>query len=351
MEYRRLGTSGLRVSAITYGTWLTHDPADAEASRRCVGAALDAGITTFDTADVYGDPDFGSAERLLGDALRGVDRASVEILTKVYMRVGPGPHDAGLSRKHIMAGAHASLRRLSTEYIDIYQAHRYDENTPLEETMIAFADLVRQGKVRYLGVSEWTADQLSRAAVLAGDLGVRLVSNQAQYSMLWRVVEAEVAAACDRLGLGQLAFSSLAQGVLTGKYRPGEPPPVGSRGAAGPGVRFVGRYSSVAVLRAAQRLVAIADDVGLSPAQLAIAWVLGRPGVASAVVGGSRPDQIVDNLAALDVRLDADVLTRIDEAFVDSEHGDLVERDPGKTARLFDVKPSWSVLGESAIPA
>ncbi len=340
MQYRQLGRSGLRVSALAFGNWLTHDPADEKPGHRCVAAALDAGITTFDTADVYGAPEYGAAEQLLGEALRGVRRESVEILTKVCMRVGPGANDGGLSRKHIMEGCHASLRRLGTEYVDVYQAHRYDEHTPLEETMVAFADLVRQGKVLYLGVSEWTAEQISSAAKLARELGLSLVSNQAQYSMLWRVIEARVLPACEGLGLGQFTFSPLAQGVLSGKYLPGQRAPAGSR-ATGAGGRFVDRYTSDALLRAVQRLRPIADDMGLTLAQLGIAWVLRNPGVTSVVIGGSRPEQIAENVAAVDARLDEETLARIDAALVDDDHGDLVDRDPAKTARLFDVLPHW----------
>lgn len=224
MEYRRLGTGGLTISAIAYGTWLTHTPDAADLARECVAAALDEGITTFDTADIYGSPDYGSAERLLGAALSGVRRASVEILTKVCLPTGPGPNDRGLSRKHIVESCNASLRNLGTDYIDLYQAHRYDENTPLEETMTAFADLVRQGKVLYLGVSEWSPAQIEAAAVHAAELKVPLISNQPQYSLLWRVIEEEVVPTCTRLGIGQIVFSPVAQGVLTGKYRSGGRP-------------------------------------------------------------------------------------------------------------------------------
>lgn len=341
MEYRTLGNSGLQVSAIAYGGWLTHAGDTRATARSCVAAARDAGITTFDTADVYGAPAYGLAEEILGDALRGVRRESVEVLTKVCGRTGPGANDQGLSRKHIFESCHASLRRLGTDYLDLYQAHRYDGATPLPETMIAFADLVRQGKVRYLGVSEWRPAQIEAAAALAAELRVPLISNQPQYSMLWRVIEAEVVPACDRLGIGQLAWSPLAQGALTGKYLPGHEPPADSRARHERGSRFVGRYLGEAVLAAVQRLRPIADELGLSPAQLALAWVLQHPQVAAAITGAASPDQVHHNAAAAGVRLDRDVLRRIDAALVDEVHGDLVERDPAKVAEPFNVMPSW----------
>lgn len=341
MEYRRLGAGGLTVSAITYGNWLTHTRESAEVARECVAAALDEGITTFDTADVYGGPDYGAAERILGAALSGVRRASVEILTKVCLPTGPGPNDRGLSRKHIIESCDASLRNLGTGYVDLYQAHRYDADTPLEETMTAFADLVRQGKVLYIGVSEWTPAQIEAAAVLAAELKVPLVSNQPQYSLLWRVIEREVVPACARLGLGQIVFSPVAQGTLTGKYLPGQRPPDGSRATDSSGSRFVGRYLGDPVLSAVQRLRPIADELGLSLAQLAVAWVLANPGVSSAIVGASSPAQLRQNTAAVGRTLDADTLARIDAVFVDESHGDLVERDPGKVATPFDVMPAW----------
>ncbi len=223
VEHRRLGRSGLYVSEITYGNWLTHgELVTMETALACVRAALAAGITTFDTADVYAQ---GAAEEVLGEALRPVRRASVEIATKVCLPTGDGPNDRGLSRKHVMESCHASLRRLGTDYVDLYQAHRFDDQTPLEETLIAFDDLVRQGKVLYLGVSEWTAAQIRTALDLAEQLGLRsrIVANQPQYNMLWRVIEPQVLPLCRREGIGQLVFQPLAQGVLTGKYHPGQP--------------------------------------------------------------------------------------------------------------------------------
>ena len=338
MEHRPLGRSGLRVSEITYGNWLTHGELVArEAALACVRAALDAGITTFDTADVYAQ---GAAEELLGEALRGVRRESVEIATKACLPTGDGPNDRGLSRKHIMESAHASLRRLGTDYVDLYQAHRFDERTPLAETLIAFNDLVRQGKVLYLGVSEWTAAQIREALDLAGRLGLRdrIVSNQPQYNMLWRVIEPEVLPLCEREGIGQLVFQPLAQGVLTGKYRPGERPPPGTRAAGGGRApMFIRRVLGDPLLERVQRLRPLADDAGLSMAQFAIAWTLRTDGVSSAIIGASRPEQVAENAAAAGTRLAADVLARIDEVL-----GDLVDRDPAKTAQMMAVKPAWA---------
>ncbi|MGH8876421.1 MAG: aldo/keto reductase family protein [Stackebrandtia sp.] len=339
MEYRRLGDSGLKVSAITYGNWLPGS--DPEVSRECVRAALDAGITTFDTADVYGNPDFGAGERALGEALSGVRRESVVIATKVCLPVGPGPYDRGLSRKHVLEACDASLRRLGTDHIDLYQAHRFDEDTPLAESLVAFADLVRQGKISYVGVSEWTAPQIRQAASLAAELRIPLVSNQPQYNLLWRVIESEVVPACSAVGLSQIVFSPLAQGVLTGKYRPGSLAPHDSRAGNERGKRFVGRYMSEVVLTAVARLEPIAAELGLSMPQLALAWVLGRQNVASAVMGASRPQQITDNVAAAGAKLDEATAAAIDAALVDEAHGDLIERDPGKTAKMFAVMDAW----------
>jgi aryl-alcohol dehydrogenase-like predicted oxidoreductase len=341
MEHRRLGGSGLHVSAIAYGGWLTHGKDTAGAARECIAAALDQGITTFDTADVYGAPAYGAAEEILGTALRGIRRESVDVLTKVCGRTGPGANDQGLSRKHIIESCHASLRRLETDYLDLYQAHRYDDDTPLEETMAAFADLVRQGKVLYLGVSEWNPTQIAAAAELASELRVPLIANQPQYSMLWRVIEAEVVPTCARLGIGQLAWSPVAQGVLTGKYLPGRATPADSRATHGRGSRFVGRYMGDAVLAGVQRLRPIADALGLSLAQLAVAWVLQNPQVSAAIIGAARPDQVRHNAAAAGVKLDSDVLRSIDAALVNGVQGDLVERDPSKIADPFNVKASW----------
>jgi aryl-alcohol dehydrogenase-like predicted oxidoreductase len=326
VEFRHLGSSGLRVSEIIYGNWLTHgSQVENETAIACVRAALDAGVTTFDTADVYAN---GAAETVLGEALSGQRRESLEILTKVYWPTGPGgPNDSGLSRKHIMESIDASLRRLRTDHVDLYQAHRFDVATPLEETMRAFADVVRSGKAHYIGVSEWTADQIRAGQAVARELGVPLVSNQPQYSMLWRVIEAEVVPACAELGLSQIVWSPIAQGVLTGKYKPGEAPPPGSRATDGKGgATFIRRLMADDILTRVQGLAPVAADLGLTMAQLAVAWVLQNDNVAGAIIGASRPQQVVDNVAAAGVRLDDDVLKRIDEVL-----GDVVQRDPGLT--------------------
>lgn len=324
MNHRHLGKSGLLVSEISYGNWLTHgSQVEKETAFACVKVALEEGITTFDTADVYAGT---RAEEVLGEALAGERREGLEIFTKVYWPTGPGVNDRGLSRKHIIEGIHGSLRRLRTEYVDLYQAHRYDVETPLEETMIAFADLVRQGKALYIGVSEWTAEQIAQAAALARELKVPLVSNQPQYSMLWRVIEAEVIPASEKAGLGQIVWSPIAQGVLSGKYLPGQPPPAGSRATDEAGARFMTKFMTDDVLSRVQKLHPIAQAAGLSMAQLAVAWVLQNSNVTSAIVGASRPEQVRDNAKASGVKLDADVMKQIDNIL-----GDTVERDASKT--------------------
>ncbi|MEE4542815.1 aldo/keto reductase family protein [Streptomyces sp. V4-01] len=313
MEYRHLGRSGLVISEIAYGNWLTHgSQVEEDAATACVRAALDAGITTFDTADVYAQT---RAESVLGRALKGERREGLEIFTKVYWPTGPGRNDRGLSRKHIMESIDNSLRRLQTDHVDLYQAHRFDRFTPLEETMEAFADVVHSGKAHYIGVSEWTADQIRRAHALARELHIPLVSNQPQYSALWRVIEGEVVPACEELGLGQVVFSPVAQGVLTGKYLPGEQPPAGSRATDDKGgAGMISRWMSDEVLERVQLLQPVAADAGLSMAQLAVAWVLQNPNVSAAIVGASRPEQVTENVKAAGVRLDADLLARIEDA-------------------------------------
>jgi aryl-alcohol dehydrogenase-like predicted oxidoreductase len=327
VEFRRLGRSGLNISEIAYGNWLTHgSQVEEDAAHACVRAALDVGITTFDTADVYAGT---KAESVLGRALAGQRREGLEIFTKVYWPTGPGQNDRGLSRKHITESCHASLQRLQTDYVDLYQAHRYDETVPLEETMTAFADLVRAGKVLYIGVSEWRAEEIAAGAALARDLGVQLISNQPQYSMLWRVIEEEVVPTSEQAGVSQIVWSPLAQGILTGKYQPGQQPPAGTRGADPEAGRFIQRFlQNDDVLTRVQQLRPIADDLGLSMAQLAVAWVLQNTNVAAAIIGATRPEQVHDNVKAAGVTLESDVMKRIDEAL-----GDVVERDPAKTAR------------------
>lgn len=326
MEFRRLGNSGMQVSEISYGNWLTHgSQVEEDAALACVRQALEEGITTFDTADVYANT---AAETVLGKALTGERREGLEIFTKVFWPTGPGGHnDHGLSRKHIHESINGSLRRLGTDYVDLYQAHRYDHDTPLEETMEAFADVVRAGKALYIGVSEWRAEEIRAAHALARELHVPLVSNQPQYNLLWRVIEPEVVPTCEELGLGQVVWSPIAQGVLTGKYKPGQEHPAGSRATDEKGgADMISRWLRDDVLERVQRLEPIAADAGLSLAQLAVAWVLANPNVSSAIIGASRPEQVTENVKAAGVRLDDAALAAIDEVV-----GDVVERDAGKT--------------------
>jgi aryl-alcohol dehydrogenase-like predicted oxidoreductase len=326
MHFRYLGNSGFKISEITYGNWLTHgSQLENDQAHACVRASLDAGITTFDTADVYANT---MAETVLGEALKGERRESLEIFTKVFGPTGPkGHNDVGLSRKHILESVDGSLSRLQTDYIDLYQAHRYDYSTPLEETMQAFADLVRRGKVLYIGVSEWTADQLRDGAALAKELGFQLISNQPEYSMLWRVIEGEIIPTSRELGISQVVWSPIAQGVLTGKYRPGEQPPEGSRATDDKGgANMIKRWMDDDVLGRVQQLVPLAEEAGLSMAQLAVAWVLQNDNVATAIIGASRPEQVDDNVRAAGVKLDDDLLRKIDEVI-----DPVVERDPART--------------------
>ncbi|MFV2178992.1 aldo/keto reductase family protein [Actinomadura sp. LOL_016] len=326
MEFRHLGRSGLKISEIAYGNWLTHgSQVEEDAANECVRAALDEGVTTFDTADVYAGT---RAEAVLGRALKGQRREGLEIFTKVYWPTGPGQNDRGLSRKHIMESINGSLRRLGTDYVDLYQAHRFDYETPLEETLRAFDDLVRQGKVLYVGVSEWRAEEIERALKIADEMGFdRIVSSQPQYSMLWRVIEDEIVPLCEREGVGQIVWSPIAQGVLTGKYKPGQPLPEGSRATDDKGGSdMIQRYMGDDHLARVQELRPIADELGLSMAQLAIAWTLQNPNVSAAIVGASRPEQVRDNVKAAGVKLDADVLERIDGVL-----GPVVIRDPART--------------------
>jgi aryl-alcohol dehydrogenase-like predicted oxidoreductase len=313
VEYRRLGSSGLKVSEIGLGSWLTYGVGvEAEVAKQCVAKAYDLGVNFFDTANVYG---LGAAERVMGEALAGSTRDSYVLATKVYFPMGRGPNDGGLSRKHVFEQCHASLRRLGTDYVDLYQCHRYDDDAPLDETLRALDDLVRRGKVLYVGVSEWTAEQIAAALRIADDLGLdRIVSNQPEYSILQRRIEAQVVPLCTEEGVGQVVWSPLAQGVLTGKYRKGETPPPDSRAASRKMGMFVGHWLTDEVLDAVERLRVVAAEAGLSMAQLALAWVLRERNVASAIVGATRPEQIEDNCAAAGRTLDDDVLTAIDKA-------------------------------------
>jgi aryl-alcohol dehydrogenase-like predicted oxidoreductase len=326
MKYRHLGASGLRISEITYGNWLTHgSQLGIDAATACVHAALDAGISSFDTADMYANT---AAESVLGEALKGQRRESLEIFTKAYFPVGPGgPNDSGLSRKHLMESIDGSLKRLGTDYVDLYQAHRWDHATPLEETMVAFADIVRSGKALYIGVSEWNAEQLRAGAALARELRIPFVSNQPQYSALWRVIEPEVVPASRELGISQIVWSPVAQGVLTGKYVPGRPAPDGSRGSD-PSVSgdLTNRWLRDDVLERVQHLRPIADELSLTMAQLAIAWVLQNENVAAAIIGASRPEQVHANAAASGVVIPPELIERMDEVLAE-----VVERDPRRT--------------------
>ena len=323
MEYRRLGSTGMYVSEISYGNWITHgSQVEQEAAIKCVKTAFDLGITTFDTADVYAGT---RAETVLGKALKGIRRESYELFTKVYWPTGTGKNDRGLSRKHIMESCHASLKRLNVDHIDLYQMHRFDFETPLEESLQAFEDLIRQGKVNYIGFSEWTAAQISSALKIQDARGYsRFVSSQPQYSALWRVIEAEVVPLSRKEGIGQIVWSPIAQGVLTGKYKPGAKPPVGSRATdKKSGAGMISRWMRPEVLEAVQRLQPVADSVGLTMSQLAIAWVLQNDNVSSAIMGATKPSQVKENVKASGVKLDPSVMKAIDSAL-----GKLPERDP-----------------------
>jgi len=324
MEYRRLGKTGMYVSEISYGNWITHgNQVEQEAAISCVRAALDAGITTFDTADVYAGT---KAETVLGKALKGVRRESYELFTKVYFPTGTGKNDRGLSRKHIMESVHASLKRLNTDHIDLYQAHRFDVETPIEETLRAFEDLIRQGKVNYIGFSEWDANQIGAAIKYQKENNFdRFVSSQPQYSMLWRVIESEVVPLCQREGIGQIVWSPMAQGVLTGKYLPGKKAPVGSRARHKSG-NFMTGWLREEVLVAVQNLKPIAESLDLTIGQLALAWALQNPNVSSVIMGATKPSQVKENVKASGIKLEPSVMKAIDVAL-----GNLPERDPAKT--------------------
>jgi aryl-alcohol dehydrogenase-like predicted oxidoreductase len=326
MEYRRLGSSGMYVSEISYGNWITHgSQVEQNSAIACVRAAVDVGITTFDTADVYAAT---KAEVVLGKALKGVRRESYELFTKVYWPTGPGKNDRGLSRKHIMESVHASLKRLGTDHIDLYQMHRFDYEAPLEESIRAFEDLIRQGKVNYIGFSEWTADQISAGLAIQKELGyTRFVSSQPQYSALWRVIESKVIPLCQKEGIGQIVWSPMAQGVLTGKYLPGKKPPAGSRATdKKSGAEMISRWMKDDVLSAVQKLVPIAQSLDLTMGQLALAWALANENVSSVIMGATKPKQVKDNAKASGIKLSEQVLKAIDEAL-----GNVATRDPNLT--------------------
>ena len=311
MNFRKLGSSDIEVSEISLGSWLTYSGGvGREQARACVQAAFDAGINFLDTANVYGR---GAAETLLGEVLSGRERSSYVLATKLFFPMSDS--DRGLSAAQIHKQIDASLRRLQTDYVDLYQCHRYDAQTPLEETMAALTEVVQAGKARHIGFSEWTAPQIEESLALPGV--ERWVSSQPQYSMLWRVPEAEVIPLCEREGISQIVWSPLAQGVLTGKYRPGEPPPADSRAASESMGGFIDRLVEPRVLEAVQRLRPVADEAGLTMVQLALAWVLRRENVASAIVGATRPEQVHANASASGIALDPDMLAAIDEALGD----------------------------------
>jgi aryl-alcohol dehydrogenase-like predicted oxidoreductase len=315
MKFRKLGASDLEVSEISLGSWLTYSGGvERERAAACVQAAFDAGINFIDTANIYGR---GAAETLLGEVLAGRERSSYVLATKVFFPMSDS--DRGLSAAQIHKQIDASLGRLRTDYVDLYQCHRYDDHTPLQETMTALSEVVRAGKARYIGFSEWPVEKIDEALALPG--AERFVSSQPQYSMLWRKPEAEVIPLCEREGISQIVWSPLGQGVLTGKYLPGQPPPADSRAASDSMGSFIDQLIQPRVLEAVQRLVPIADAAGLTMVQLALAWVLRQQNVASAIVGASRPEQVLANVSASGVTLSPDTLEAIDTAL-----GDVVVR-------------------------
>jgi aryl-alcohol dehydrogenase-like predicted oxidoreductase len=315
MDFRQLGSSGIEVSEISLGSWLTYSGGVArEQSEACVKAAFDAGINFIDTANAYGK---GASETLLGEVLAGYERSSYVLATKVYFEMSPT--DRGLSAAQIHKQIDASLKRLKTDYVDLYQCHRYDEDTPLEETMAALTEVVQAGKARHIGFSEWPVEKIE-ASLALGDTA-RWVSSQPQYSMLWRSPEAEVIPLCAREQISQIVWSPLGQGVLTGKYRSGEPPPKDSRAASESMNTFIDRLTEPRVLEAVERLRPVAEQADLTMAQLALAWVLREPNVASAIVGASRPEQVHANASASGIELSDEILAAVDEAL-----GDVVVR-------------------------
>ena len=326
MEYRRLGNSGMYVSEISFGNWITHgSQVESDAAVKCVHAALDSGITTFDTADVYAGT---KAEVVLAKALKGVRRESYELFTKVYWPTGTGKNDRGLSRKHIMESVHASLKRLNTDHIDLYQMHRFDYEAPLEESLSAFDDLIRQGKVHYIGFSEWNAKQISEALKIQDAKGyTRFVSSQPQYSALWRVIEAQVLPLSMKNGIGQIVWSPMAQGVLSGKYEAGKKAPAGSRATdkKGGGAQ-VSKFMSEKTLTAVAALKPIANSLNISMSQLAIAWVLNNPGISSAIMGASKPSQVKENAKASGIKLSPESM-----ALINTVLAPVAEMDPAKT--------------------
>jgi aryl-alcohol dehydrogenase-like predicted oxidoreductase len=312
MRYRRLGSRGVKVSEISLGSWLTYGGyVEDESAVACIHRAFELGVNFFDTANVYR---LGAAEEVTGRALKAFRRDDYVLATKVYFPMGDGPNDRGLSRKHIMEQCHASLRRLDVDYIDLYQCHRPDAEAPLEETLRALDDLVTQGKVLYVGVSMWPAELLDEAHRLHQKLNLDpIASNQPEYSMLHRDIEQDVLPVSRQLGIGQVVYSPIAQGVLAGKYLPGQAPPQGTRAASPGDAGFMERFMRDDLLAAVQDLRPIADELGISMPQMALAWVLREPGVSSAIVGASRPEQVEENVAASGTELPPEALARIDE--------------------------------------
>ena len=308
MEHRRLGDSDIEVSAIALGSWLTYSGGVArEQTEACTRAAFDAGITFFDTANVYGR---GAAERAWGEILADYPRDSYVLATKVFFPMSA--RDRGLSRAQILKQIDASLERLQVDHVDLYQCHRYDDRTPLEETMAALTDVVQAGKARHIGFSEWPVERIAEALEMPGV--AKFVSSQPQYSLLWREPEAEVIPLCEQHGISQVVWSPLAQGVLTGKYLPGQAPPPDSRASSPEMNRFIGRLLKPKTLAAVQRLKPVAEEAGVTMAALALAWVLRQPNVSAAIVGASRPEQVRENVAAAGVTLSDDTLAAIDAA-------------------------------------
>ena len=321
VNYRYLGNSGLKITELIYGNWITHaDQIGDDTAGACVRAALDNGITTFDTADVYAGT---KAEVVLGNLLKGENRDQIEVFTKTFWGFGPGVNQKGLSRKAMMAAIDGSLKRLQMDYVDVWFAHRYDHETPLEETMSTFADAVHAGKAHYVGVSEWPADKIRQAVALGKEMNIQVIASQPQYNMLYRVIESEVIPASIETGVGQVVFSPIAQGLLTGKYLPGQELPAGTRATDESGKQFMARhFETEGLLEAVQQLAPIAKGLDLSMAQLAVAWVLANDNVSGAIIGASRPEQIVENVKASGVKLPAEALAAIDvalEGFISSD--------------------------------
>ncbi len=316
MEYRRLGNSGLKVSEISLGSWLTYgNYVDRSTAIKIIHRAYELGVNFFDTANVYM---LGEAERVVGEGLSSLDRSSYVLATKVYFPMGDGPNDKGLSRKHITEQCHASLKRLQTDYLDIYYCHRFDEETPLEETLKTFDDLIRQGKILYAGVSEWKAEQIMEARKIADKyLLDRIIVNQPRYNMFNRYIEDSVIPVAEKHGISQVVFSPLAQGVLTGKYKLGEKPPEDSRANDSESRQFIYRYLTDENLGKVEKLTGVAQSIGLTMPQLALAWVLRIPSVSSALVGASRPRQIEDNVKASGIRLDEEIISEIEQIISD----------------------------------